>query len=101
MVMTDPSGAVEAVARAVSMAMYGYDVIPNDLSLPYADGSRVGLVMRAATAAIAAMPTPSDQEKLQHVAYFDEGQFHWMSGIAPRDCELYAKFPDRPERSPK
>ena len=30
-------------------------------------------------------------EQLQHVAYFDEGQFHWMSGIAPRDCELYAR----------
>lgn len=30
-------------------------------------------------------------EALQHVAYFDEGEFHWMSGIAPRDCELYAK----------
>lgn len=31
-----------------------------------------------------------DPRKLQHVAYFDEGAFHWMSGIAPRDCELYA-----------
>jgi len=27
---------------------------------------------------------------MQHVAYFDEGEFHWMSGIAPRDCELFA-----------
>lgn len=26
----------------------------------------------------------------QHVAYYDDGQFHWMSGIAPRNCELYA-----------
>lgn len=25
----------------------------------------------------------------QHVAYFDDGQFHWMSGIAPRNCELF------------
>jgi hypothetical protein len=30
--------------------------------------------------------------KMQHVAYFDEGAFHWMSGIAPRDCELYAPW---------
>lgn len=30
--------------------------------------------------------------QLQHVAYFDEGEFHWMTGIAPRDCELYAKW---------
>lgn len=28
--------------------------------------------------------------KPQHVAYYDDGQFHWMSGIAPRNCELYA-----------
>lgn len=27
--------------------------------------------------------------KMQHVAYYDEGAFHWMSGIAPRDCELF------------
>ena len=27
---------------------------------------------------------------MQHVAYYDEGAFHWMSGIAPRDCELFA-----------
>tara|TARA_Y100001963_G_scaffold27310_1_gene37235 strand:- start:590 stop:871 length:282 start_codon:yes stop_codon:yes gene_type:complete len=25
----------------------------------------------------------------RHVAYYDEGGFHWVSGIAPRDCELY------------
>lgn len=29
---------------------------------------------------------------LQPVAYFDEGQFYWMSGIAPRDCELFAAW---------
>lgn len=33
-------------------------------------------------------------EAAQHVAYFDDGQFHWMSGIAPRNCELYASLPD-------
>lgn len=33
-------------------------------------------------------------QSMQHVAYFDEGSFHWMSGIAPRDCELYAARPD-------
>ncbi|WP_303758386.1 hypothetical protein [Sphingobium yanoikuyae] len=36
-------------------------------------------------------PVTVPAETLQHVAYFDEGQFHWMSGIAPRDCELFAK----------
>jgi hypothetical protein len=37
-------------------------------------------------------PAKADPEpKMQHVAYFDEGQFHWMSGIAPHDCELFAK----------
>lgn len=35
---------------------------------------------------------PAGEVAMQHVAYFDEGQFHWMSGIAPRDCELYAKW---------
>ena len=28
----------------------------------------------------------------QHVAYYDAGKFHWMSGHAPRDCELYARI---------
>lgn len=37
-------------------------------------------------------------DAMQHVAYFDEvayfdkGEFHWKSGIAPRDCELYTKW---------
>lgn len=30
-------------------------------------------------------------EGWRHVAYHDEGQFHWVSGIAPRDCELYQR----------
>lgn len=38
-----------------------------------------------------AKPVEAPAETLQHVAYFDEGEFHWMSGVAPRDCELYAK----------
>lgn len=29
---------------------------------------------------------------MQHAAYFDEGEFHWMSGIAPRDCELFSPW---------
>lgn len=32
----------------------------------------------------------ADAEIGQHVAYFDEGAFQWMSGIAPRECELFA-----------
>lgn len=39
------------------------------------------------------LPNPTGAELLaqgwQHVAYYEEGQFHWVSGIAPRDCELY------------
>ena len=31
--------------------------------------------------------------KLQHLAVCDEGVLRWMSGITPRDCELYA-MPD-------
>ncbi|MEW9855892.1 hypothetical protein [Novosphingobium sp. M1R2S20] len=45
---------------------------------------------------------PSEQQgdkALQHVAYFDEGEFHWMSGIAPRDCELYAAWPRKPDKA--
>tara|TARA_Y100001933_G_scaffold90783_2_gene91768 strand:- start:1003 stop:1350 length:348 start_codon:yes stop_codon:yes gene_type:complete len=34
-------------------------------------------------------------EGWRHVAYYDEGQFHWVSGIAPRDCELYQRV-DQP-----
>jgi len=43
-----------------------------------------------------AAPQPKAAQKWQHVAYFDEGQFHWMSGIRPRDCELYAAPPKEP-----
>lgn len=35
------------------------------------------------------------QPAMQHVAYFDDGKFEWMSGIAPRQCELYAPKADR------
>ena len=41
--------------------------------------------MQALTAALSGA-----EAKPQHVAYFDDGQFHWMSGIAPRNCEFYA-----------
>ena len=34
----------------------------------------------------------------QHVAYFDEGEFHWMSGHKPRNCELYAKVSQTDEQ---
>ena len=35
---------------------------------------------------------PEGQQPVaQHVAYFDDGQFHWMSGVAPRNCELYSR----------
>lgn len=32
----------------------------------------------------------------RHVAYCDGGEIHWVSGIAPRDCELYQRA-DPPE----
>ena len=28
-------------------------------------------------------------EGWQHVAYYDDGEFHWMYGHSPRNCELY------------
>lgn len=43
---------------------------------------------KAAIAAQQAKPI-----KLQHLAVCDEGVLRWMSGITPRDCELYA-MPD-------
>jgi len=49
--------------------------------------------IKAALAALRspASASPADVEVMRHVAYFDEGEFHWMTGHAPRDCELYTK----------
>jgi len=57
--------------------------------------TRHGEVRKLAAALEAVLRSPATirQEAMQHVAYFDEGQFHWMSGIKPRDCELYAQWP--------
>ena len=44
-------------------------------------------------AALNARQSGEGGNTLQHVAYYDEGAFHWMSGIAPRNCELYAAWP--------
>ena len=46
---------VERVARANSIAMFGYDCIPNDFDLAWAPGSRTEMVVRSAKAAIRAM----------------------------------------------
>ena len=56
------------------------------------DAGLAGAAYAIANAMLAerAKPTASATD-MQHVAYFDEGEFHWMSGIAPRDCELYAE----------
>lgn len=52
---------------------------------------RARLAYIEADAMLAARQTVApDVQAMQHVAYFDEGRFHWMSGIAPRDCELFA-----------
>jgi len=45
---------IEKVARAISLDFYGYDVIPNDTSLPYSNYSPIGKCMSAATVAIEA-----------------------------------------------
>lgn len=42
--------ALASVARAVSSALYGYDIIPADLSLPYTPGSRIGTCVKVAEA---------------------------------------------------
>lgn len=43
-------------------------------------------------AAVAAILAAVGAHGRQHVAYVDEGKFEWMSGIKPRDCELYADW---------
>jgi hypothetical protein len=48
---------VEEVARAIAK-IEGYD-LPNDMSLPYAPGSRIGKTMSKARAAIEAMREPT------------------------------------------
>lgn len=56
--MTD----IEKVARAICIAMFGYDCVPNDGNLLAEPGSRLATVLRAAEAAIAAMqPEPQWQ----------------------------------------
>lgn len=52
--------------------------------------SRAAITANEEKAIMAAFVSASNG--LQPVAYFDEGQFHWVSGIAPRDCELFAKW---------
>ena len=42
---------IERVARAVSQAMLGHDIVPDDLNQPYTEGSKLGTVMRIAMAA--------------------------------------------------
>lgn len=44
-----------------------------------------------ADAMLAARVKPAAEPAMQHVGYFDDGEFHWMSGIKPRSCELYAE----------
>lgn len=52
-------------------------------------GDRGALERYGEKAAVAAIIAATAH--MQHVAYFDEGEFHWMSGIAPRDCELFTR----------
>lgn len=49
---------VEKVARAIAEAE-GFQ-LPNDMSLPYAEGSRIGMSMAKARAAIEAMREPDE-----------------------------------------
>jgi len=57
--MEVPMDMVERVARAMAKAE-GWS-LPNDMSLPYAAGSRVGRMMGLARAAIAAMREPTEE----------------------------------------
>ena len=44
-----------------------------------------------ADAMLAARGTaPAAELQMQHVGYYDEDGFDWMTGIKPRHCELYA-----------
>jgi len=49
----------------------------------------VAYVIADAMLAARQQPAP-DTEAMEHVACFDEGEFRWLSGRKPRDCELYA-----------
>ncbi|HEX7852096.1 MAG TPA: hypothetical protein VF503_00185 [Sphingobium sp.] len=61
---------------------------PSEMAAIMAEAAyQVADAMLAERAKVAA----PDVQPMRRVAYFDEGEFHWMSGIAPRDCELYAK----------
>lgn len=78
---------IEKVARAIAKSQ-GFE-LPNDMSLPYADGSRVGKVMMQSRAAIEAMRQPS--EYMEKAAYL-----HDDSG-APLSCaydEIYTVMID-------
>lgn len=49
---------------------------------------------KAAAAVIRSMCRPKEDgrsEEFEHVAYYDDCEFHWMSGIVARDCELFAR----------
>jgi len=48
---------------------------------------------------IAERAAMQESTQMRHVAYFDEGEFHWLSGHAPRDCELFAAIPERSKSS--
>lgn len=69
------------------MSAIGERVVGNLL----ADTGVIDAIGMAVYGIVIAKPS-EEQAAMQHVAYFDEGEFQWMSGIAPRDCELYAKW---------
>lgn len=57
---------------------------------PYSASWAAERAYQIADAMLAERNKAKPEKAMQHVAYYDEGQFHWMSGIAPRDCELFA-----------
>lgn len=79
------------VEHLVAIAHGGPNHISN-LFLAHGECNRTAGHLSAAEKVVSAIRQRSNScaETLQHVAYYDEGQFHWMSGIAPRDCELFA-----------
>ena len=77
----------EAAPVADAQAIYEAEANAAGVNIPWSEASRNTQVLDCySEAEIRA----DEREKMQHVAYFDEGAFHWMSGIKPRDCELYA-----------
>ena len=79
---------VERVARAIAEAE-GFH-LPNDMSLPYAEGSRIGKSMAKARAAIEAMREPTDD--MREAFHKDLGA--WLNHAIEDDDHLWKAMID-------